>query len=174
MGISRDRVRTCGWKSSAEHLQLYNEVDIALDTYPYTGCLTTLEAMWMGVPVITLVGDDSAYFLSRAGLSMLSRVGLEFFAASTPDEYFARAVALSRNTEALAKIRASMRQRMADSTLCNAKAYAAGVEAAYRRMWRKWCRTQGVELPYESIGLPAGCFEEVKTSLPSSPAVANS
>ncbi len=164
LGIDRDRVRTCGWKSSAEHLQLYNEVDIALDTYPYTGCLTTLEAMWMGVPVITLVGDDSAYFLSRAGLSMLSRMGLEFFAASTPDEYIARAVALSRNTEALSRIRASMRARMASGTLCDAKAYAFGVEAAYRKMWRRWCRAQGVEVPYERVDSEAGSFEEIETA----------
>lgn len=168
MGIDRDRVHTCGWKSSAEHLQLYNEVDIALDTYPYTGCLTTLEAMWMGVPVITLVGGDSAYFLSRAGLSMLSRVGLEFFAASTPDEYVARAIALSMNTEALARIRASMRPRMMSSTLCDAEAYAHGVEAAYRKMWRRWCRAQGVEIPYERIDSEAGSFQG--TGLASQPA----
>jgi len=160
--INPERVRTCGWKSSAEHLQLYNDVDIALDTYPYTGCLTTLEAMWMGVPVITLVGDDSAYFLSRAGLSMLGRVGLEFFAASSPDEYVARAVALSRNTEALAKIRASMRQRMANSTLCNAKAYAGGVEAAYRRMWHKWCGGQHNSVKSQA-GIPDSNLHRVNT-----------
>ena len=139
LGIDRDRVGTCGWKSSAEHLKLYGHVDIALDTYPYTGTMTSLEAMWMGVPVISLYGDSDSYFLSRVGLSILGRIGLEFFACPTPAEYVKKAAALSQNLEALAKIRASMRLRMANSTLCDAKAYAASVEAAYRKMWRKWC-----------------------------------
>jgi predicted O-linked N-acetylglucosamine transferase (SPINDLY family) len=137
----------CGWKSSAEHLKLYDRVDIALDTWPYTGTLTSLEAMWMGVPVISLYDDGNGYFLSRAGLSILSRVGLEFFACPTPAQYVAKATALSQNLEALAKVRASMRVRMANSVLCDAKAYAAGVEAAYRTMWHKWCHNQnsGIE-----------------------------
>ncbi|MHC4582476.1 MAG: O-linked N-acetylglucosamine transferase family protein, partial [Planctomycetota bacterium] len=142
LGIGRDRVETCGWKSSAEHLELYNRVDIALDTYPYTGCLTTLEAMWMGVPVITLVGDRSAYFLSRAGASMLTRIGLESLAVWSPAEYVAMASALSHDLNALAAMRSSMRQRIATSTLCDAKAYARAVEAAYRKMWHRWCENQ--------------------------------
>ena len=145
-GIDRDRVGTCGWKSSVEHLKLYGNVDIALDTYPYTGTMTSLEAMWMGVPIISLFGGPDSYFLSRVGLSMLSRIGLEFFAASTPAEYVAKATALSQNLEALAKIRASMRQRMANSTLCDAKAYVAGVEDAYRKMWHKLCRNQNAKI----------------------------
>jgi len=146
LGIDRNRVGTCGWKSSVEHLQLYNQVDIALDTYPYTGTMTSLEAMWMGVPVISLYGDYNSYFLSRVGLSILSRIGLEFFACPTPAEYIAKATAVSQNTRALAKIRASMRIRMANSMLCNAKAYAATVEAAYRKMWHKWCRNRNNEI----------------------------
>jgi predicted O-linked N-acetylglucosamine transferase (SPINDLY family) len=142
LGIDRNRVGTCGWKSSIEHLQLYSQVDIALDTYPYTGTMTSLEAMWMGVPVISLYGDHKSYFLSRVGLSILGRIGLEFFACPTPAEYIAKATALSRNPEALTRIRASMRIRMANSTLCDARAYAASVEAAYRNMWHKWCRSR--------------------------------
>ncbi|MHC4435490.1 MAG: O-linked N-acetylglucosamine transferase family protein, partial [Planctomycetota bacterium] len=129
-----------GWKPVAG--ELYNRVDIALDTYPYTGCLTTLEAMWMGVPVITLVGDRSAYFLSRAGASMLTRIGLESLAVSSPAEYVAMASALSHDLNALAAMRSSMRQRIATSTLCDAKAYARAVEAAYRKMWHRWCENQ--------------------------------
>lgn len=145
-GISRDRIGFCGWQSSADHLQLYNSVDIALDTYPYTGCLTSLEAMWMGVPVITRVGDNSAVFLSRVGLSMLTRLGLEFFTASTHQEYVAKTTALAQNVEALAKIRATIRQRMAASTLCDARLYAGSVEAAYRKMWHRWCKSQGANV----------------------------
>jgi hypothetical protein len=67
---------------------------------------------------------------------------MDFFAASTPEDYVAKATALASNLEALGKIRSSMRQRMAASVLCNAKAYAGSVEAAYREMWRKWCNRQ--------------------------------
>jgi len=141
-GIDRSRIETCGWIPSVEHLKLYGRVDIALDTYPYTGTLTSLEAMWMGVPVISLYDDSNGYFLSRAGLSILSRIGLEFFACSKPAEYVRKATALSLNPEALAKIRSSMRTRMTNSALCDANAFAAGAEAAYRKMWNKWCRNK--------------------------------
>ncbi|UCE47284.1 MAG: hypothetical protein JSW47_16975, partial [Phycisphaerales bacterium] len=144
-GIDRNRVGTCGWKPSVEHLELYSHVDIALDTYPYTGTMTSLEAMWMGVPLISLYGDSNSYFLSRVGLSILTRLDLEYFACPTPDQYVAKATALAQNPEALAKIRASMRFRMANSTLCDARGYAASVEAAYRKMWRKWCNEQNSE-----------------------------
>lgn len=137
LGINRDRVEIYGNKSFLEHLQFYNQVDIALDTYPYNGTTTTCEALWMGVPTISLVGGHHA---SRVGLSILSRVGLEFFAASNPDEYVAKAAALARKPDALATIRASMRQRMAAGPLCDAKGFARDVETAYRKMWHRWCQ----------------------------------
>jgi protein O-GlcNAc transferase len=137
MGIGQDRIAILGWQPVVEHFRLYDEVDIALDSYPWNGYTITCEALWMGVPVISLVGTCHA---SRTGLSILSQVGLEFFAASTPDEYVTRAIALAGNLPSLAKLRASMRQRMTDSTLCSAKAFAARVEAAYRKMWHSWCQ----------------------------------
>ncbi len=121
-------------------MELYGSADIALDTHPFNGCMTTLQCLWMGVPVITLTGDKS--LLSRTGLSILSRVGLEFFAASAPEEYVAKAITLASKPEALAQIRGSMRQRMLAGTLCNHEAYAVGIETAYRQMWRDWCRRQ--------------------------------
>ncbi len=145
LGINQDRIAICGWKSSTEHLQLYGQIDITLDTYPFNGCLTTLEGLWMGVPTITLSGKG--LLLSRVGQTILSRIGLEYFAASTPDEYVAKATALAKNPDALAKIRASMRQRMAGSVLCDAKGFAANIEAAYRKMWHRWCRSKGVDVP---------------------------
>ncbi|MHC4568825.1 MAG: O-linked N-acetylglucosamine transferase, SPINDLY family protein [Planctomycetota bacterium] len=149
LGVSAERIRIVGWKQSVEHLKLYGEVDIVLDTYPFNGCITTLEGLWMGAPVVSLVGKNS--LLSRTGLSVLSRVGLEFFAAATPQEFVAKAIAFSRNVEALAKIRASLRQRMTASSLCDAKGYAASVEAAYRKMWYRWCRSKGVDIPDEKV-----------------------
>jgi len=154
-GISRDRIEIQGQKSCVEYLRLYGNVDIALDTYPYDGTTTTCDAMWMGVPVVSLVGEHHA---SRVGLSILTRVGLEFFAASTPPEFVARATALAQNLEALADIRFSMRRRMEVGTLCNGKAFAHSVEAAYRKMWHKWCRTQGVDVLNEDMDMePAVC-----------------
>ncbi|MHC4430352.1 MAG: O-linked N-acetylglucosamine transferase, SPINDLY family protein [Planctomycetota bacterium] len=145
MGIEQDRIEIHGWKSRVEHLQLYSDMDIALDTYPYNGCLTTLEALWMGIPVISLYGNHIS--LSRAGLSILNRLDMDFFAASTPEEYVSKSTMLASNVEALAKIRASMRTRMAASTLCDAKRFAREVEDAYRQMWRRWCQTQRVDAP---------------------------
>jgi len=138
-GLGPDRVDICGWMSPAEHLQSYARMDIALDTYPYNGTTTTCEALWMGVPTISLVGECHA---SRVGLSLLSRIGLEFFAASTPQEYVAKATALATNLPALAQIRSSMRARIATSGLCHARAFAAQVESAYRQMWQRWCRSR--------------------------------
>ena len=137
-GVPRERVEICGWKDPIEHLQTYGRVDIALDTYPYNGTTTTCEALWMGVPIVSLVGKCH---VSRVGLSILTRLGLGFFAASTQKEYVAKATALAANLPALAQIRRSMRARMARSGFCHAKSFASRFEAAYRQMWHRWCRT---------------------------------
>ena len=136
-GLSCDRVDIIGWKTPEEHLTAYAQIDIALDTYPYNGTTTTCEALWMGVPVISLVGECHA---SRVGLSILTRLGLEFFAASTPQEYVAKATALATNLPALTRIRRTMRARIAASGLCHAKGFARQIEAAYRKMWYRWCQ----------------------------------
>ena len=148
LGIGRERVGIYGWKTPVEHLQLYKEVDIALDTYPYHGTTTTCEALWMGVPTVSLVGKSHA---SRVGLSILSRVGLESFATSTPQEYVAKAASTAENLQVLAKIRSSMRERTASSVLCNAKGFARNVEAAYRKMWRRWCQRCGAEVTIKEL-----------------------
>jgi predicted O-linked N-acetylglucosamine transferase (SPINDLY family) len=153
LGIHRKRVEICGRKPTVEHFKMYGQVDIALDTYPYNGTTTTCEAMWMGVPTISLVGKAHA---SRVGLSILSRVGLGDFAASTPSEYVAKAIAFSGELENLAKIRTSLRSMMFNSSLCDAKGFARNIEAAYRRMWRQWCRGQGIDAPAQES--TAGAF----------------
>ena len=138
-GINPERITISGWLPSPAHLQLYNHIDIALDTYPYNGTTTTCQALSMSVPVISLSGDQH---MSRVGRSLLSRLGLEFFAASTPDEYVSKAVALAAKPDALAKIRETMRDKMAASTLCNKSLFARNIEQAYRNMWKKWCNTK--------------------------------
>jgi len=146
LGISRERLAFSGWLPPPGHLVIHNMVDIALDTYPYNGTTTTCQALLMGVPVISLVGKDHK---SRVGLSILSRLGLEFFAASTPEEYVSKATTLAAKPEALMKIRTSLRARMAVSPLCNRAIFTANVEHAYRKMWHKWCKSKGVDLPAE-------------------------
>ncbi|MCX5633829.1 MAG: methyltransferase domain-containing protein [Phycisphaerae bacterium] len=121
------------------HLDTYNSIDIALDTYPYNGTTTTCQALFMGVPVITLTGKNHA---SRVGLDILSRLDMQFFSAQSPEEYVKKAVALASKPEALAKIRTFMRQRLAASPLCNYKLITNDIENAYRKMWHQWCQSQ--------------------------------
>ena len=141
-GVCRERVDFYDmFRSHFVHMELCNKVDIILDTYPFNGCMTTLEGLWMGVPTISLVGQNMAF--SRAGLTILSRVGLEIFAASSPDEYVAKAIAFSKELDNLAIIRASVRQTMLESDLCKPKRFTDEIEAEYRKTWRRWCKTQG-------------------------------
>jgi len=121
----------------SEHLRSYERVHIALDTFPYNGTTTTCEAMWMGVPVITLAGNTHA---GRVGVSLLQAVGLPELIAKTPDDYISLAAGLAQDGARLAELRASVRDRMAGSALCDGKAFAAKFESALRMMWREWCR----------------------------------
>lgn len=124
--------------SSSDHLACYGLVDVALDPFPYNGCTTTCEALWMGVPVISLAGRMSH---GRYGCSLLAAVGLEEFVATTPSAYVEKAVALAKDRKRLASLRAELRPRMAASPLCDAKTFAPKVEEAYRLMWRRWCQS---------------------------------
>jgi predicted O-linked N-acetylglucosamine transferase (SPINDLY family) len=138
-GVECDRVTVCGLLARRQHLELYNQVDVALDTYPFNGCVTTLEGLWMGVPVITQVGEMT---VARIGLTLLTQLGLSSFAAYSPDQYIRKAVALAANLKTLAKIRSSLRARMLASTLCDPSCHARELEAAYRQMWQDYCRSQ--------------------------------
>jgi predicted O-linked N-acetylglucosamine transferase (SPINDLY family) len=146
-GISRERVEINGPKPYAEYLNEFNRIDILLDTFPENGGIYTCESLWMGVPVITLAGPRQ---ISRYGLSLLSSVGLEHFAASTASDYVAKAVALANNLESLVEMRRSMRPRMAQSPFCDSRRYAAWLESAFREMWHQWCLQQGASVPTES------------------------
>ncbi len=167
LGVNQNRITICGWKPPVEHFQTYSQVDIALDTFPYNGTTTTYEALWMGVPIVSLVGQCHA---SRVGLSILSRVGLEFFVASTPQQYVAKTLALASNPSALAQMRCSMRARIAASGLCHAKAFARNIEAAYRTMWHRWCRSRGVEIGADRWAGPRRQVTEMR-SMSSTPSL---
>lgn len=135
-GVSRRRVRFVGGLPLRAHLELYGEIDILLDTFPYNGNTTTCEALWMGVPVITQAGETH---VSRVGLSHLASVGLGDWAAASENDYAALAVAKAAQARELARIRRRLRAQMAASRLTDAGQYARAVEAAYKKMWRRWC-----------------------------------
>lgn len=131
-----DRVSFCGMLPHAELLARYGEVDVALDPFPYSGGLTTLEGLWMGVPAITLGGDR---FASRHTLSHLTAVGLTEFITADEDSYVAKACALSHDLPSLEALRAGLREKMAASPLCDCRRFTRNLEDAYRTMWRRWC-----------------------------------
>ena len=122
--------------STIEHLQRYSQIDIALDTFPYNGTTTTCEALWMGVPVVTLAGQ---MHMSRVGVSLLSNVGLLELIAQTPQKYVEIVVQLAGDLPKLRELRLTLRRQMEQSPLMDAPRFARNVEAAYRDMWRKWC-----------------------------------
>ena len=122
--------------SYREHLALYNRIDIALDTFPYNGTTTTCEALWMGVPVITLAGNTHA---SRVGMSLLSNIGLPELVAATSEEYRALSVNLANDPDRLRSLRKGLRERMNTSALTDPKKFIAGLEALYRGTWERWC-----------------------------------
>lgn len=133
-GISRERIELIGRTASqAEHLDLYKRLDIALDPFPYNGTTTTCEALWMGVPVITLAGERHS---GRVGVSLLNAVGRPEWIAQTSEQYLAIARNLAQDVQGLATIRGSLRGQMAASPLCDGASFARKVEAAYREMWR--------------------------------------
>lgn len=135
-GIECDRVDFVARMSRTEYLKIHERLDIALDTFPYNGHTTTCEALWMGVPVISLVGESP---VSRGGLSILSNIGLPDLAVHSGDEYVRAAAKLAHDLPRLANLRTSLRGMMKSSPLMNAPRFAREIEAAYRSMWRSWC-----------------------------------
>lgn len=135
-GIEPTRLELRGRAERAGLLARYNEVDVALDPFPYSGGLTTCEALWMGVPVVTWPRET---FASRHSLSHLSNVGITETIANSREEYVACAVALAQDVHRLAELRATLRERMASSPLCDAPRFAANLQAALRDAWRRWC-----------------------------------
>ena len=135
--VSAERIEFMTFEQSVKtHLDLYNRIDIALDTFPYHGTTTTCEALWMGVPVITLAGNAH---VSRVGVSLLSNVGLPELIAKTSDEYISVAVNLAMGVERLRSLREKLRDMMKRSPICDAERFADNLEMCYRKMWETWC-----------------------------------
>ncbi len=137
-GVDPGRVELLHWMPGIEqHLAQYNRVDVALDTFPYNGTTTTCEALWMGVPVITLRGAAHA---GRVGTGLLHGIGLPEWAAGDQDQYVDLAVQLAGDVRTRKILRASLRGRMLQSPLCDGKGFARQMEETYRDLWRRWCR----------------------------------
>ena len=138
-GIGRDRVELVGPSRLPEMMAEYGDIDIGLDPIPYNGGTTTAQALWMGVPVITLAGGN---FCSRMSASLLGRIGLDELVAETIEDYVSKAVALAGERDRRLALRADMRDRMSRSSLTDTASYTRNLEALYRQMWRHWCRTR--------------------------------
>ncbi|HVW30119.1 MAG TPA: tetratricopeptide repeat protein [Polyangiaceae bacterium] len=136
-GVPESRLVFVDRQPRRQYLETYRTIDIGLDTFPYNGHTTSLDALWMGVPVVSLVGRTA---VGRAGLSQATNLGLQELVTATPDEYVEIAARLANDHARLMDLRRGLRERMERSPLMNAPLFARGVEAAYRTFWRTWCQ----------------------------------
>ncbi len=138
-GIDLGRVELVGRiAGDAANLAAIARADIALDPVPFNGGMSTADALWMGVPVVTLAGPG---FVGRIGASMLSRAGLADLVANSTDNYVRIARDMAGDLPRLASLRAGMRQRIEHSSLSNGRIFASEMERTYRDLWHRWCRT---------------------------------
>jgi predicted O-linked N-acetylglucosamine transferase (SPINDLY family) len=135
-GLEASQVILRGDSDRSNHFAAYNSIDIALDPFPHGGGMTTLDALWMGVPVVTTLGSTIS---SRLASSILTASGLEEFIADNREVYPALAISVASDLIALTALRKSLRARVAHSRFGDPLLYTRAVEAAYRTMWRRWC-----------------------------------
>lgn len=151
-GFEGDRLILRGSSPHPEMLEQYGEIDIALDPFPFNGGMTTLEALWMGVPVVTIAGNS---VVSRQTVSALANIGLaDELAFPNAEAFIQGAVALATDRARLGELRQQIRPRMAASPLCQPEQFARDLEALYRRMWEAWCR--GEKLGSDIAPAPTG------------------
>ena len=140
-GVEESRAAFVGRQPFADYLDTYRLIDVALDPHPYGGGTTTCDALWMGVPVVSLAGRTA---VSRAGSTLLSNVGLERLVARTAEQYVELAAGLIRDAPGLTALRRELRARLESSPVMNAPQFARDVEAAFRTAWRAWCASRAV------------------------------
>ncbi|MBT5242479.1 MAG: tetratricopeptide repeat protein [Rhodospirillaceae bacterium] len=136
-GISAGRLDLHGKRPRHDLLTAYNSIDIALDPFPYSGGLTTIEALWMGVPVITKRDGDR--FASRHSVTHLTAVGLTDCIADDSEDYLNRAIALAQDPQRRAALRSGLREQMRGSPVCDGAGFTQALERAYRIMWQRHC-----------------------------------
>jgi protein O-GlcNAc transferase len=155
--VSPERIRFVDRLPYAEYVRTYHNIDVALDPFPYGGATTTCDALWMGVPVVSMSGQRA---VGRAGVSILSNLGLTEWLAQNTADYVRIATELANDLPRLSNWRRALRNRMWDSPLMDMRRYARDVETVYRCMWHKWCDyTPTIAAPEEN--LPSGCPEDV-------------
>jgi protein O-GlcNAc transferase len=141
-GVHDAQLRFQGKTKQTAVLDLYNDVHIALDPFPYNGTVTSLEALWMGVPFVTMRGDR---FVGRVGETLLSAVGLSDLVADSRAAYIEKAVALAHDRARLLDLRRDLRQRMTVGPLGDHQQFARHLGAAWRQAWSRWCDAQSTE-----------------------------
>jgi len=142
-GVASDRLDLRHGSSAGAYLAVYREIDISLDTHPYSGGVTTCESLWMGVPVLSLCG---ARPVARNSAALLSRVGLADWAVENAENYVAKARRWANDLDELAQLRAGLRDRVV-RCLCDGRRFTGMLEEAYRTMWRHWCSQERQEIP---------------------------
>ncbi|MGB7566892.1 MAG: tetratricopeptide repeat protein [Chitinivibrionales bacterium] len=135
-GVSRQRIDMRNMPPQTGYPAWFHEIDIALDTFPWSGHTTACEALWMGVPVVTLRGDRHA---GRMVSSILANSGMEDWITHSREEYCDRAKKAASDIENLVSLRKNLRGRMLESDLCNGKEFAEDLEKTFRSMWKEWC-----------------------------------
>jgi protein O-GlcNAc transferase len=135
--IDPERVSFVGPVPLRDYLELHHRIDVCLDPFPYGGGRTTCDALWMGVPVVSLVGNTA---VGRGGASILANIGLRELIATSPDEYLRIAADLVGDTERLNTLRLALRNKMEQSPLMDGPRFARSMESAFRRMWHDWCQ----------------------------------
>ncbi|MDR3673122.1 MAG: tetratricopeptide repeat protein [Holophaga sp.] len=138
-GVEPGRVAFAPFQPRLDYLALYRQIDLGLDTFPYNGHTTSLDAYWMGVPVVTRTGGT---VVGRAGWSQLSNLHLRELAGATDEAFIQIAVDLAQDLPRLAQLRAGLRARMEASPLMDSERFTRNLETAYRKMWRHWCENQ--------------------------------
>jgi predicted O-linked N-acetylglucosamine transferase (SPINDLY family) len=138
-GVPPDRLVIVPRCPREVYLDLFNQIDVHLDSFPYHGCTTTCDALWMGVPTITLAGQAYA---SRMGVSLLTQVDLRDFIAQLPQDYVEIAARVVADLSRLRELRSSLRMRMRTSPLMDYSRLAHNIEGAFRIAWARWCDAQ--------------------------------
>ena len=136
LGIGADRLTFVGKRPRRAHLDLYAQVDVALDPFPFSGHTTTCDALWQGVPAVTLAGRTYA---GRMSASTLRQARLPHLVAESPTQYVQIAADLVADASALAASRLGMRDHLRSSPMLDANGFTRGLEAAYRTVWSRWC-----------------------------------
>jgi predicted O-linked N-acetylglucosamine transferase (SPINDLY family) len=139
-GVDSNRIEFFNRLPTKDYFAMYYRMDLTLDSFPCSGATTTCDSLWMGSPVVSLVGATA---IARSGTSILGNVGLAELVGHDSEDYVRIALGLINDLPRLAHFRASLRERMASSPLMDARQFAKDVESAFRGMWRIWCAAEG-------------------------------